>query len=127
MPAPKAKAKAKAKKAPVSRAKMDASLAAYEKAFDDFKDRYEASLEAYQVQLNEGLKRYEQLLDQMIEQVQPAEQPQPEETPPAAVWTDAPDGEKLLILNQNAAVMFMAIFDRLDEVLQEIQKIAGKR
>jgi multidrug efflux pump subunit AcrA (membrane-fusion protein) len=51
------------------------------------------------------------------------------ETPkaPAAVWINAEDGERMLVLNKEAAVMFLAIFDRLNEVLEELNKKNKKK
>jgi len=46
---------------------------------------------------------------------------------PAAAWINAPDGEKLMVLNQSAAVMFLAIFDRMGEVLSELNKELNKK
>ena len=100
----------------------------YQKAFDDFTKRYEKSVSEYQKRLDLSIKRFEEKMNKALglaEQQEP--QIKEQDKPPAAVWTES-DGEKLLILNQNAAVMFMAIFDRLDGVLKEMQKLApGKR
>ena len=97
----------------------------YEKAFEDFKSRYEKSVKEYQTRLDDSIARFEKMMDQALGGKKQAE-PEKQEAPPAAVWTES-EGEKLLILNQNAAVMFMAIFDRLDSVLKELSNLAPKK
>ena len=57
----------------------------------------------------------------------PPAPPAPKAPAPAAQWIKAPDGENFLLLNQDGAVMFLAIFERMGAVFQDLQKPAPKR
>ena len=45
---------------------------------------------------------------------------------PSAAWIVAEDGEHLLVLNQVAAAMQIALLDQLMEVITELQKLSPK-
>jgi len=56
-----------------------------------------------------------------------AKEPEPPKQAPQAVWIKASDGEEMLMLNREAAIMQMALLDRLAEVLAELTNITKKR
>lgn len=103
----------------------------------NFRQRFEAVAAANQKTLEDATKKYEEALAEAQSQLEQAMEgagdgetakpaDQPEQAGPAAAWISAPDGERMMVINQEAVVMFMAIFDRMAAVAEELQKLSNK-
>lgn len=99
-------------------------------------EQYQAGMkalfEAHEDQMAKAQASYEEAIAQAKSQFETLmagnKDPQPVKQTPQAVWTKAPDGEDILVLNREAAIMQMALLDRLAEVLVELTKLApGKK
>ena len=108
---------------------------------DGWARQFETLMQQHPQTIEEARKRYEQQvadaeasLQAIIQsgsgQVPGPKQPQPGgidmSKPPAAEWMQLESGEKFLVLNVQAAVMFMAIFERLGPVLEEVKTLVTK-
>jgi len=89
-------------------------LADHQKMMDTAQAKYERTMQ-------EAMARMESMA--LAAEIKiPEDETEETQTVPAAVWTTAPDGEQLMILNQAAATMFLALFEQLGEVLGELTK-----
>lgn len=120
MTAPKAKAKPKAR--PRSKPVTEEEL------IESVEARMQHMMQSYQEHMEAATKKYTELVeeahDKMLEMTQAA-QPKPKRQP-QAIWHDE-GGEKLLILNKEAADFFMNIFENLGLLTVELEKKLGSK
>lgn len=113
---------------------MDAGM---KELMDQFEARFEMMAAQNQRVMDEALGQYQEAMADaqakmqaaVNQDIQASTEPAAEESSkaaPAAVWVNASDGEQLMLINQEAVVMFMAIFDRMAEVAEAIQKLSKK-
>lgn len=96
---------------------------AHEQALEEAKRQYEDAVTQAQSELQELIAANEEAQPDVEQGNNPATRPTPNAAP-AAVWIDAPDGDQLMVLNKEAVIMILAIFDRLGKVLPELQEVA---
>src|SRR5210317_2561577 len=88
-------------------ARFDASVKAQENALKDAQQQFESTLADAKNQLAKAIN---------VSEIKEEEEPSEVKKVPAAAWINAPDGEKMMVLNQEAVVMFLAIFERISDV-----------
>jgi hypothetical protein len=99
----------------------------------EFRQRFEASVTAQENALKEAQAKFEATLKDAQAQLGSAmsddavAEPKLEGDAPAAAWITAPDGEQMMVINKEAVVMFMAIFDRMAQAAESLQKMSRKR
>jgi len=115
----------------------------------EFQARHEEAVRQHEATLAAAQKQYERSIAQATsdfksilaesEALKVETQNQPDSAPtatipspateeiPAAAWINAPDGEKMMVLNKQAAIMFLAIFSKLEEVAKELEKLTPKK
>jgi hypothetical protein len=112
-----------------------------EKIMRDWQQKYEYLVDKHEAQVAAMVARYEQSLtgiaadlsrvaaqqEQLLQAPSTPPVTPPPVTPPpqrpSAIWIEAEDGENLMLINQAAAVMFLAIFGRMQDVIKEFQKM----
>lgn len=103
-------------------ARLEVTMADHESMMSTMRDQYESRLSGAQQDMQALVDSSR--MDPSGAADQPQQQPQ-EQGEAAAAWISAPDGEQLMVLNQAAVVMFLAVFGRISDVAQELEK-SGK-
>ena len=99
----------------------------YRKQMDGLFKKHEEAMHHAQQQFENAVNSASNQFKNLIEGAGISEEPTAKEKdPPLAVWSKTPDGKDALILNFEAAVMQIALLDRLAEVLDELKKLAPK-
>lgn len=91
-------------------------------------DELAEQMELYQKTMADSLAKYEELVadaQSQLEAIVQAATPKPK-IKPEAQWTEA-NGNKLLVLNEEAANFFMAIFDQVGVLAKELAKLTPSK
>ena len=104
----------------------------YERLIEQHKEQMQTLFNAHEERMALATKTFEESIDSaekafraVVEEE--VKEPEPPKQEPQAVWIKASDGEEMLMLNKEAAIMQMALLDRLAEVLEELTNITKKR
>jgi hypothetical protein len=109
----------------------DKIIAGWQQQYEEATRKHEAYIAAVVNKYEKSLTGIQAALDRLATQRAessaqiPVPPPPKPEQAPSAIWINAPDGEKLMVINQAAAVMFLAIFGRMQEVTEELKKMVS--
>ena len=92
-----------------------------ERLFRAHEEQMAKAQASYESAVEEAKKQFEYLINGATSEKKK------EREAPLAVWTKSPNGEDVLILNREAAVMQMALLDQLADVLAELMKLAPSK
>ncbi len=93
---------------------------------DDYQKRLEALFRSHERRMARAQKSFELAVAKAGEQLRVTmeePQPEPERDVPLAIWSKSPNGEDVLILNREAAIMQMALLEQIGEVFKELSKL----
>lgn len=95
----------------------------FEKVLEESNKRMELANAEYTATLANAQKDFQELLTASEAQTETVKsEADTKAKVPAAAWINAPDGEEMMVLNREAVVMFLAIFERIGEIASMIQK-----
>lgn len=99
-----------------------------QKSIDQIAAQHAEMMASYQNMIDESMAKYNAMVTEAqasLSKLVAASQPVPVRKP-ETVWTEAADGEKLLIMNKEAVDFFNNIFELMGKVAAELSKPAPK-
>lgn len=105
---------------------------------EEFRNRFESALKEntdqmalaqkqYETAMNEAQQSFASVMENSKQQVETdTQEALAKGDVPAAAMIDAPDGEQLMVLNKEAVILFLAIFERIADVAKLIEE-SGKK
>lgn len=88
-------------------------------------EQFSEMVASYEATMAEKRREYEALVAQSVATLESliADNSPREEIPdPLAQWIETDEGEEFLVLNQSAAALYKLIFDRMADIISELQK-----